>query len=128
MNTTCKLMMTGALLCASALPTAAQGPAAGREYPASALMAPCRDADSDSREAGTSAQIECEQYVLGFVDALGAAGMSGPGKATCPPTLNTGPEVRWALVRWVYGDYTARSKMPAAEALMQTLKESFPCK
>lgn len=128
MNTTCKMMMAGTLLCATALPAVAQGGPVGRDYPASALIAPCREADSDAREAGTGAQIECEQYVLGFIDALSAAGASGPGNATCPPTVNAGPEVRWAFMRWVYGDYTARSKMAAAEALMQTLKESFPCK
>ena len=50
------------------------------------------------------------------------------GKSVCPPKLNTADEVRWAFMRWVHGSYSKRKAMPAADALMATLKESFACK
>jgi len=129
MNTICKLMVSGAFLGAGALAAAAE-PASGdaRSYPASDLIAPCRTADSDSREEGRAAQVECEQYLLGFVDALASAGASGAGKTTCPPAVNTGAEVRWAFMRWVYGDYDARSRMTAGDAVLAALQEEFRCK
>jgi len=129
MNTMCKLMVSGVLLGAVALPAGAQ-PASGnaRSYPASDLIAPCRTADNDSREEGRAAQVECEQYLLGFVDALAKAGAGGAGKQACPPAVNTGPEVRWAFIRWVYGEYSARSKMTASDAVLAALREEFPCK
>jgi len=126
MNTFCKLMVGGALLGVAASQAAAQATSAdARIYPASALIAPCRTADADSREEGAAAQVECEQYLLGFVDALAKA---GAGKLTCPPAVNTGSEVRWAFMRWVYGDYAARSRMSAGEAVLAALKEAYPCK
>ena len=125
MNPICKLMTSGVLLGAVLSPLAAGAASEdARTYPASALVAPCRTADSDSREEGRAAQVECEQYLLGFVDALAKAG----GKLACPPAVNTGAEVRWAFMRWVYGDYAARIKMDAGDAVLATLKEEFPCR
>ncbi len=99
----------------------------GEKYPASALVAPCQTADSDSREEGQAAEIECEQYIIGFIDALAEVGIAGQGRELCIPPENTADEARWAFVRWVYGDYSNRKAMPAADALLATLKESFPC-
>ena len=99
----------------------------GDRYPASRLVGPCQTADSDSREEGQAAEIECEQYIMGFVDALAEAGAIGKGKEICVPPDNTADEVRWAFVRWVYGDFTNRKAMPAADALLAALKDSFPC-
>ncbi len=96
-------------------------------YLAGDLMIPCRVADSDARETGTVAEIECEQYIMGVVDALAATGMSGAGTEMCPPDQNTADEVRWAFMRWVHEDFTANRSVPASEAVLQTLKASFPC-
>ncbi len=125
MKRTAESVVAGALLGAALFVTAGGALAQNeRTYSADELLGPCRSADSDARELGQAAQVECEQYLLGFVDALAA---SGKDKA-CPPMVNTGAEVRWAFVRWVYGDFSNRRKMPAGEAVLKTLEESFPCK
>jgi len=98
----------------------------GGAYMAEELMSPCQEADNDARW-GEAAETECEQYIIGFVDALKATGMAGEGTKICPPELNTADEVRWAFLRWVHADYTARKKMPAADAMMGTLSEAFAC-
>ena len=128
MKTTTNAALAVALL--SAALVASPGGAAAqdaRTYSTDQLLGPCRTADSDARELGQAAQVECEQYLLGFVDALAATGASGAGKSTCPPAVNTGTEVRWAFVRWVYGDFSKRRTMPAGDAVLATLKDSFPC-
>ena len=126
MKKTATPALAAALLSAALL---AAGGSAGaqdaRSYSANQLLDPCRAADSDARELGQAAQTECEQYLLGFVDALAT---SGTEKAACPPKVNTGPEVRWAFVRWVYGDFSKRRSMTAGEAVLESLRESFPCK
>lgn len=110
---------------------AATGPASaegftGSGYSASDLLATCQEADSDARN-GIFAEIECEQYILGFVDALSEAGAAGEGTAVCPPAVNTADEVRWGFTRWVYGDFSNRRAMSASSALMGTLKDDFAC-
>ncbi len=95
-------------------------------YMASDLLSPCQEADNDARW-GEAAETECEQYIIGYVDALLATGAAGPGTAVCPPMVNTADEVRWAFMRWVHASYTKRKAMPAAQALMATLAENFPC-
>lgn len=98
----------------------------GGGYMAEELMSPCQEADNDARW-GEAAETECEQYIVGFVDALIANGIAGEGTKICPPAQNTADEVRWAFLRWVHGSYSARKKMTAADALMGTLAEVFPC-
>ncbi len=102
------------------------GSAGEADYTALDLLSPCQEADNDARW-GQAAETECEQYLMGFVDALKVNGLAGPGTAVCPPPVNTADEVRWAFMRWVHRDYSSRKRMPAGEALMATLKESFPC-
>ncbi len=98
----------------------------GSSYLASELMAPCQEADNDAR-GGAPAETECEQYIMGYVEALMATGMAGAGTEICPPEQNTADEVRWAFIRWVYGDFGARRAMAASEAMMGTLKDNFAC-
>ncbi len=120
-------MLTAAVATQVVLPANADS-ITGEKYPATRLVAPCQDADNDSREVGQVAELECEQYILGFVDALAEVGAAGKGTDICVPAQNTADEVRWAFVRWVYGDFSKRKKMPAADALLASLKDSFPCK
>ncbi len=120
-------MLTAAVATQVVLPANADS-ITGEKYPATRLVAPCQDADSDAREVGQVAELECEQYILGFLDALAEVGASGPGTGICVPEQNTADEVRWAFVRWVYGDFSKRKSMPAADALLASLKDSFPCK
>ncbi|PRY23236.1 hypothetical protein CLV78_105292 [Aliiruegeria haliotis] len=92
-------------------------------YTAKELLRPCFEADSDARD-GVFAEVECEQYLVGFVDALAAVdALDG----ICLPEQNVADEVRWAYMRWVHGAYSARTQLPAAEAVMGALKESFAC-
>ena len=98
----------------------------GSGYPAMALLSPCQESDNDARW-GEAAETECEQYILGFVDALREVGATGSEGGVCPPELNTADEVRWAFMRWVHASYSERTKMPAADALYATLKDNFPC-
>ncbi len=90
------------------------------------LLEPCQEADNDARW-GQGAEIECEQYIIGFVEALTLAGAAGEGTEICVPDQNTEDEVRWAFMRWVHGNYSQRTKISAAEAIMATLSENFPC-
>lgn len=105
---------------------ATAGSHVGPEYPAKELMQICVEADNDSR-FGQALEIECEQYMLGFVQALATTGMAGEGTEICPPAQNLQDEVRWAYTRWIHGDYTKRVQLSAADALLATLKDEFPC-
>ncbi|MDJ0630778.1 MAG: Rap1a/Tai family immunity protein [Rhodobacter sp.] len=95
-------------------------------YMAAELMQTCQDADNDAR-GGAAAETECEQYLLGFVEALAVTGMAGSGTEICPPEVNVADEIRWAYIRWIYGDFSARKALPAADAVLGTLKDSFAC-
>ncbi len=95
-------------------------------YTAAELLSPCQEADNDARW-GQAAEIECEQYLIGYVDALEATGAVGPDHGICLPEQNAADEVRWAFMRWVHGNYSQRVDMLAAEAVLATLKENFPC-
>lgn len=99
----------------------------GAGYTAVHLLGPCQVADSDARELGTAAETECEQYLMGFVDALRQVGATGAEAGICPPEVNTADEIRWAFMRWVHGSYSERKGMPAADAVMATLRASFAC-
>jgi len=98
----------------------------GSGQTAAQLLEPCQEADNDARW-GQGAEIECEQYIIGFVEALTLAGGAGEGTEICVPDQNTEDEVRWAFMRWVHGSYSQRTKMSAAEAMLATLKDNFPC-
>lgn len=98
----------------------------GTDYSAGDLLSPCQESDNDARW-GEAAETECEQYILGFVDAMAEVGATGAQTGVCPPTVNTADEVRWAYMRWVHADYSKRRALPAADALLSTLKDAFPC-
>lgn len=97
--------------------------AAATPYSASQLLIACTNADNDAREVGTVSELECEQYIMGFVHALQELGDT----TVCPPERNTADEVRWAYMRWVHGDYGDRKDMPAGAAVLGTLRENFAC-
>lgn len=115
----------GAILLAGSAATAADS-SSGPGYSAGDLLSPCQEADNDARW-GEAAETECEQYILGFVDAMKEVGATGAEHGVCPPDVNTADEVRWAFMRWVHKDYAARIRMPAAAALIETLKGAFDC-
>ena len=92
-------------------------------YTAKELLQPCFEADSDARD-GVFAEIECEQYMLGFVGALKAAGADD---GICLPEQNVADEVRWAYMRWIHESYTARTALPAEEAVLGSLRDNFAC-
>lgn len=98
----------------------------GSAYTAGDLLSPCQEADNDARW-GEAAETECEQYLMGFADALKEVGQTGSEAGICPPETNTADEIRWAFMRWVHKDYAARTAMPAADALLTALRESFTC-
>lgn len=98
----------------------------GSVYLAADLLSPCQESDNDARW-GEAAETECEQYVIGFVDALRLTGAK-ESMGICVPDQNTADEVRWAFMRWVHASYTKRKGMSASEAMLATLKENFPCK
>lgn len=98
----------------------------GMDYPARELLQTCQQADNDSRR-GTSLEIECEQYIIGFLDALQKVGWLGDPGHGCPPPVNTADEARWAFARWIHVDYDARSRIPAADAMLAMLPDMFPC-
>lgn len=95
-------------------------------YTTAELLSPCQEADNDARW-GQAAEIECEQYIIGYVDALEVTGAIGSESGICLPEQNTADEVRWAFMRWVHQSYSERIKMMAANAVLETLKASFAC-
>ena len=95
---------------------------AAGNYSAVDLLSSCTEADNDARW-GEVAELECEQYILGFVDALAETGDT----TSCPPKVNTADEVRWAYMRWVHEDYGAHKDMTAGGALLGTLRDKFKC-
>ena len=101
----------------------ASGAMAATPYSATDLLIACTNADNDAREVGTVAELECEQYIMGFVHALEVTGDS----TVCAPKQNTADEVRWAYMRWVHEDYSGRKDMGAGAALLGTLREQFAC-
>ena len=104
-------------------PVSAQAVAGG--YTAGDLLSPCQEADNDARW-GEAAEVECEQYIMGFVGALRQVGAKAD-MGICAPEQNTADEVRWAFMRWVHASYSKRKAMPASAALLDALKENFPC-
>ncbi|WP_420413650.1 Rap1a/Tai family immunity protein [Roseibium sp.] len=116
-------VFAGALVASPVLADSHGGPSV---YLAADLLSPCQEADNDARW-GEAAETECEQYMIGFVDALKLTGAK-ESMGICAPELNTADEVRWAFMRWVHASYSKRKAMPANEAVLATLKENFACK
>lgn len=96
------------------------------DYRVSDLMSPCVEADNDSRW-GAAAETECEQYIVGFTDALILTGQVGVEATICLPQQNRADEIRWAFMRWVHEDYENHRAMPAADGLIEALKSKMPC-
>ena len=124
LRTTATTALAALLLTASAAVTADSFSGSG--YSAADLLSPCQESDNDARW-GEAAETECEQYIMGFVDAMREVGATGEEKGICPPEVNTADEVRWAFMRWVHQDYGPRTRMPAADALLETLRSAFGC-
>lgn len=114
-------------LMAAVLALAAQGAAAEEptDYTIRELLSPCVEADNDARW-GEAAETECEQYLIGFTDALAITGGAGPDKGICLPAQNRADEIRWAYMRWVHENFGRREE-PAAVGLLDALKAKFPC-
>ena len=122
-----KLKLAEAVFLAASIGTAAVAGSHTEEmYAAKELMQTCVAADNDARD-GPTFEIECEQYITGFVQALELTGQAGPGTEICPPQVNMPDEVRWAFTRWIHGDFRNRVSLSAADALLATLKEEFGC-
>ena len=102
----------------------ASQPTTASAYGAEELLAACTEGDNAARRWGEMAELECEQYVMGFVHGLKFAGDT----TVCAPEQNTADEVRWGFMRWVHESYGSRIRMEAGEALLGSLKEKFPCK
>lgn len=114
--------MLAALLVLPAWSAAAEGPS---NYTMVELLSPCVEADNDAR-GGAAAEIECEQYLEGFTDALAITGQLGKSRGICLPAQNRADEVRWAYVHWV-NQHFGRRHEPAAVGLLDALKDKFPC-
>ena len=93
------------------------------KYKVRELLSPCNEADNDARW-GAAAEAECEQYLIGFTDALAITGQLGT--EICLPVQNRADEIRWAYMRWVHENFGRRDET-AAVGLMDTLKDKFPC-
>ncbi len=93
------------------------------EYTVKQLLEPCVEGDNDSRW-GAAAEAECEQYIMGFTDALVLTTTEG---TVCLPELNRADEVRWAFMRWAHKNFEKR-EMPAAKGLQAVVEEKFRCR
>jgi len=96
------------------------------DYTVAQLLEPCMEGDNDSRW-GAAAEAECEQYIIGFVDAYLLSDLSERDKVCLPPQNNRADEVRWAFMKWAHKNYEKRN-MPAALGLAETIKVRFACK
>ena len=118
-------LVLAALIGALGLGASGASSAAVADYSVADLLKPCMEGDNDSRW-GEVAESECEQYIIGFTDAIMSIGDPSLREAICLPAENRPDEVRWAFMRWAHEHYDQRG-MPAAEGLLATLKAAFPC-
>lgn len=95
------------------------------DYTVAQLLEPCMEGDNDSRW-GAAAEAECEQYILGFVDAYLLSKLSEREEVCLPPENNRADEVRWAFMKWAHQNYEKRN-MPAALGLSAAIKDRFSC-
>ena len=119
------LSITAAAALVAASLASPAGAVSPSKYTVKDLLEPCVEGDNDSRW-GAAAEAECEQYIMGFTDALAQTGI-GEKEKICLPDLNRADEVRWAFMRWAHENFEKRG-MPAAEGLMATLKAKMSCK
>ena len=95
------------------------------EYTVAELLEPCMEGDNDSRW-GAAAEAECEQYVIGFVDAYVLMGAAKRDTVCLPAVGNRADEIRWAFMKWAHQHFEKR-EMPAAQGLLEAIKHTFPC-
>ena len=99
---------------------------AQEDYSIEQLLQPCMEGDNDSREQGFVAELQCEQYIRGFLDSYVLLSEGGKSDNVCLPVQNRADEVRWAFMRWAHENYGQRN-MPAAQGLMAVTKSKFVC-
>lgn len=95
------------------------------DYTVAQLLEPCMEGDNDSRW-GAAAEAECEQYIIGFLDAYLLTDNGEREKICLPPVGNRADEVRWVFMKWAHGNYEKRN-MPAALGLWEAIKDRFAC-
>ena len=96
------------------------------DYSIEQLLQPCMEGDNDAREQGYIAELQCEQYIHGFIDSYVLLSSGGKADNVCLPKQNRADEVRWAFMRWTHENYGQRDQ-PAGEGLLTVLKEKFVC-
>lgn len=96
------------------------------DYSIADLLQPCMEGDNDAREQGFIAEMQCEQYIRGFVDGYLLLSDEGKTDNVCLPEQNQADEVRWAFMRWAHDHYDERNQ-PAAEGLIAVIKNKFGC-
>ncbi len=104
----------------------AAGPTAAFDYRISDLLRPCVEGDNDAR-GGAVLEMECEQYVRGFIDLYIRAGLAERDGVCLPAEGNRADEVRWAFMRWVHENFDQRDD-PAVDGLIATLRSKFRCR
>ncbi len=95
------------------------------EYTVAQLLEPCMEGDNNSRW-GAAAEMECEQYILGFTDAYVLTNASKQDNICLPPEGNRADEIRWVFMKWAHENYDQRD-MPAALGLLEAIKSKFAC-
>ena len=100
-----------------------------QDYSGITLAALCLEGDNDSRR-GVEAERECEQYIRGFLDALGTlqleqASVSLP-QLCLPAEIDALDAVRRNYTRWVFENFEQRES-PAGAVLMESLQQEFAC-
>lgn len=94
-------------------------------YTVAQLLEPCMEGDNDSRW-GVAAELECEQYILGFTDAYVLTNARKQDNVCLPPEGNRADEIRWVFMKWAHDNYDQRD-MPAALGLLEAIKSKFAC-
>ena len=95
------------------------------DYTVAQLLEPCMEGDNDSRW-GAAAELECEQYILGFTDAYELTNARKQDNVCLPPEGNRADEIRWVFMKWAHDNYDQRD-MPAALGLLEAIKSKFAC-
>lgn len=95
-------------------------------YTVGDLLHPCAEGDNDAR-GGAVFELECEQYLSGFIDLYLRAGMDLEQGVCLPNTRNFIDEIRWSFMRWAHENFDQRY-LSAVDGLISTLNERFPCR
>jgi len=96
------------------------------KYSVANLMQTCQEGDNDARWS-SELEINCEQFIDGFTGAYLLLINNDKSQSVClPPPGNRSDEMRWAFVKWAYENFDRRH-MPAAEGLLEMVKNKFPC-